>query len=85
MTADQLHIESADGRRAIEYRIRNAHIEARVLEPDGEAGPATPGPWRRLTASEFSIHLAQNPALAHWLRARAQRPRPGEAEDESAA
>lgn len=64
MIADQLRIESAQGRPIMEYRIHHAHIEARL--------PAERGGWRRLSARDCSAHLAQNPALGHWLRARAQ-------------
>ena len=71
MTANQFLIESAGGLPLMEYRIHHAHIEARV--------PLAGGDWRRLSAPEFSDHLAQNPALAQWLRARAQQ-RPGQAE-----
>jgi hypothetical protein len=85
MTADQLHIDSPQGRTVIEYRIHHGHIEVREPAEGGEAGPSTA--WRRLSAREFSSHLAQNPALAQWLRARAQRsqPAPEAAQDESSA
>ena len=63
MTTNQLRIESAGGRPLIEYRIHHGHIEARV--------PVEGEDWRRLSARELSAHLAQNPALAQWLRARA--------------
>jgi hypothetical protein len=72
MTANQLHIESAQGHPVADYRIHHGHIEVRLSAQGGEADD---GSWRRLSAREFSAHLAQNPALGHWLRARAQRPR----------
>ena len=64
MIANQLRIESAQGQPVVEYRIEQGHIEARL---DGEEGE-----WRRLSAREFSAHLAQEPVLGEWLRARAQ-------------
>lgn len=81
MTANQLHIESAEGHPVADYRIHHGHIEVR-LPGHGEEGDD--GSWHRLSAREFSVHLAQNPALGHWLRARAQRPRSPAAEDEAA-
>jgi hypothetical protein len=74
MTTNQLRIESAAGLPLMEYRIHHGHIEAR--------SPVEGEDWRRLSAREFSDHLAQNPALAQWLRARAQQ-RPGS--DEASA
>lgn len=78
MTANQLHIESAQGQLIVEYRIQRGFIEVRV---PGEGGAAS---WRRLSAREFSAHLTQNPVLAEWLRARAQR-NLRQAEDEPSA
>ncbi len=87
MTSDHLRIDSSQGQTLMEYRIHNGHIEVRVPAPgDGEA-PAEAA-WRRLSAREFSAHLALNSALANWLRARAQRPQAGPSpseEDSSAA
>ena len=82
MSANQLRIESPQGLPLAEYRIRQAHIEVRVPRESREAEFSAAGSWRRLSAREFSAHLAQNPALAQWLRARAQRPGSAEAEDE---
>ena len=78
MTANQLCVESAGGLPLMQYRIHHGHIEARV--------PLAGGAWRRLSAREFSDHLAQNPVLGQWLRARAQqRPAPAEAGEEASA
>ncbi|HUK86436.1 MAG TPA: hypothetical protein VLT85_02130 [Terriglobales bacterium] len=75
MIPNQLHIESLQGHPVADYRIHHGHIEVRVIEG---------GEWRRLSAREFSAHLAQNPALAEWLRARAQQ-RIGPPQDEATA
>ncbi len=83
MTTDQLRIESPQGQTLVEYRIHHGHIEVRA---PGASGAAESGAaWRRLSAREFSTHLAQNPALAQWLRARAQGPRRGPTQEEPSA
>ena len=87
MTADLLHIEFTHGGPVVQYRIHHGHIEMRIPSESEASQPNPNGSWRRLSAREFSAHLAQNPALAHWLRARAQSPRPGpgQTEDETSA
>ena len=83
MIASQLHIESPQGHPVADYRIHHGRIEVRL---PAEAGEGNDNSWRRLSAREFSAHLAQNPALAQWLRARAQQRRPDlEAHDQPSA
>lgn len=84
MSANQLHIESPQGHPVADYRIHHGHIEVHVPAEGGET-PAASDSWRRLSAREFSLHLAENPALGGWLRARQRRPRPEEAQDEPSA
>lgn len=72
MIANQLHIESTLGHPVADYRIHHGHIEVRLPT---EPGDGNGNSWRRLSAREFSAHLAENPALAQWLRARAQQRR----------
>ncbi len=88
MAADQLRIESPQGRPMLIYRIHGGNVEVCVPAVAGASRfSGDEDSWRPLSVRELGAHLAQNPALALWLHAhvRSRHTRFGDAEDESSA
>ncbi len=66
----RLRIESTDGSQVNDYRIRDASVEVRWLNPSGQPIPGALGSWRALDDRDIALHHALGTVLSEWLRVR---------------
>ncbi len=66
----RLRLESADGLRANDYRIRDGLVQVRSVDGRGRPGPGFLGRWRSVHQEDLALHYALETAVSQWLRVR---------------
>jgi hypothetical protein len=49
------------------YRIDEADLEFRTLDPSGHSYPDRRSTWRRLSTNEIALHFRLNTVVGRWL------------------
>jgi hypothetical protein len=63
----RLRIESVNGSPINDYRIRDGHVELRLLDPSGHEYPGFDSRWRMLDANDIQLHHALGTVVSKWL------------------
>ncbi len=66
----RLRIESVNGSPINDYRIRDGHVEVRVLDVAGQAWASPLGLWRVLGEDDIQLHHALGTVVSKWLQQR---------------
>ncbi len=71
-TASDLHlrIEAVNASPVNDYRIRDGHVEVRLLHASGRPYAGMSGRWRVLDANDIQLHHNLRTVVSKWLRVR---------------